>query len=406
MQKITFWRTTFSSLENHNFRWFWFSATATAAVLQMNLVARGLLVWELTGSYADVGLVSFAAGICMFLFSSFGGAIADRLDKRNLLIATQVFTSAILLWVAILILLDIIEVWHLVIAAVGNGTMMAFNLPARQSAVPQLVEQNQVMNAVALNAGSQNLNRVLAPGVGGLVIGLLGFAEAYFLMTALAVFSAVFMMFVRPVGVSSLDSRPSVMSNVVEGIKYVRRTPVLGSLLMLLLVPVALGMPYMMQLAAFASDVLEASEVRVGVLYSATGIGALIGSILIATMGDYKRKGNLLLGTGVMFGIFLVLLSFSSAFYVPFFVLIGVGMANAVYLIANNTLLLTSAEDQMRGRVMGLSATIIAFYPMSVWPLGEAMDRVDPRLVFAACGGLIGLIFFAVVLLRPHMRKL
>ncbi len=406
MEILSNWRTTFSSLENHNYRWFWFSSTATAAVLQMNLVVRGLLVWGLTESYADVGMVSFVAGVCMFLFSSFGGAIADRVNKRNLLIATQIITSAILLGIAMLVLMDMIKVWHLMIAAFGDGVMMSFNLPARNAIVPQLVKENQVMNAVALNSGSQNLNRVLAPGVGGLVIGLAGFTEAYFLMFTLAVFAALFMSGVHLIRSESPNSGTSVMSNVVDGVKYVRQTPILRGLLIISVVPMVLGMPYMMQLAAYASDVLAVSDTKVGILYSATGFGALIGSVLVATLGDYRHKGALLIGAAVMFGIFLVILSRSSAFCLPFFVLMGAGMANAVYLIVNNTLLLMKSDVLMRGRTMGLFTMMIAFYPMAVWPIGEAMDRVDPRLVFAVCGGMMALIFLLIALFRPALRRL
>ena len=400
------WRAAFSSLEHSNFRWFWFSATATAAVMQMNLVVRGLLVWDLTGSYADVGMVSFAAGVPMFFLSLYGGAIADRVDKRNLLIATQVLMSAILLCIAILILLDMIAVWHLAMAAVGNGVMMAFNLPARNAIVPQLVTRDQVMNAVALNSSSQNLNRVLAPGAGGLLIGLADFSVVYFVMFGLAVLAAVFMIFVRLTAIAKSETVTSVVGDVIDGIRKVSQTPSLRDLLLMLVIPVTLGMPYMMQLAPFASDVLGASEVKVGFLYSAIGIGSLIGSIIVAMMGDYRRKGLLLFVVAILFGVFLVLLSQSHAFYIPFFVLMGVGMANAVYLIVNNTLLLMHSDEQMRGRVMGLFSTAIAFYPLSVWPLGEAMDQLDPRMVFAVCGGLMVMAFLVIAMFKPGLSRL
>ncbi len=368
-------------------------------------MARGLLVWELTGSYADVGIVSFAAGLPMFIFSPFGGAIADRINKRDLIIASQIILSAALLGIALLILLDLIEVWHLILAAIANGLMMAVNLPTRQAIVPQLVRKSQVMNAVALNSGSQNLNRVLAPGLGGLVIGLAGFSEVYFLMMILAWCSAFLMFFVR-LDAATDSYRESVGSYMMAGVKYVRSVPAIRDLVIMAIVPVVLGMPYMMELGAFARDILDVSHLRAGILYSATGVGALAGSLAIAALGNYHRKGVLLISAAAFFGLTLVLLSLSTGFYIPFLILLGVGIANAVYLVVNNTLILMNTEAAMHGRVMGLYSMSIALFPMAVWPVGELMDLFSPRLVFGACGGIIMMFSIVMLLYSPTLRRL
>ena len=414
------WRTTFSSLHNPNYRWYWISATFAAAVMQMNLLARGWLVFDLTGSYSDVGLVSFAAGVPLFILAPFGGAISDRLDKRNLIIASQVLLCVVLLCISVLIFIDVIAFWHLMIAGFLNGVMLAFNLPSRQAIVPQLVEGSQVMNAVALNSMSQNVMRVLAPGVGGVVIGFVGMAETYLIMVVLSVASVLLMFYVKPkeselslAWKTSADGAHKglqyirhLVDDIREAIQYVRGNPTLLGLLIMAMVPVLFGMPYVILLVAFANGVLELNAEQSGALYSAAGIGALVGSLYIAFQGDFRCKGIFLMTSAMAFGVTLILLAISNDFYLPFVILVGVGLSNGVYMIVNNTLLLMNSAEAMHGRVMGLFTWSIALLPLAAYPMGLAMDAADPRIVFAVCGAIIVAFTLMMLLVRRDLWRL
>ncbi len=403
-------RTTFSSLGNSQFRWYWLSGTLAAFVFQMNLLVRGLLVIELNGNFSEVGLVSFAAGCPLFALALFGGAIADRWDKRDIIIASQVIQGISILFIAILILLDVIAFWHLIIAAILNGVMFAINLPSRQAIIPQLVNKDQVMNGVALNSGSQNAMRIVGPAVGGVTAGFLGITESYFLMMLLTVISIILMY-----GVESSDIVRSaswtalvkdISDDIAKGLQYVGNNSELVGLLLMTVVPVLFGMPYIILLVAFASETLGLEEVKSGLLYSAAGIGALAGSIIMAYLGDFRRKGILLLISAIAFGVSLVALSRLYNFYFPFVILIGVGLSSSIYLIANNSLLLLHSEESMRGRVMGIYTMSIGLLPMAAWPIGIAMDSADSRIVFAICGVIIVVFSVFMLLFRSDLRRL
>jgi len=400
------WRTTFSSLENRTYRLYWMSLLASFSAQQMHLVIRGWLVYELTDSALALGLISAGAGVPILLFSLYGGVIVDRVNKRKLLIVTQSLTAIASLAIAILISLGEITLWHLIVAAVANGLILSFDLPGRQAIIPQLVEQPQIMNAVALGSGATNLTRVIAPALGGVLVGVMGIDGVYYLIVACYVTSAAFLLIMPAVLTPVRDTKTSVRSDLVEGLSYIRRSPVLPALLAMAIVPIAFGMPYMMLMPVFAVDVFDVGASGLGYLMAATGIGALVGSFLVASLGDFKRKGMLLLAAAFFFGAFLILFANSSYFYLALFFLLGVGMANSIYMATNNTLLQINAEDRMRGRVMSIYMMTIGLLPTAVLPASAIAESLGGPVAVGA-GGAILLIFTVVMtLLRPTLRRL
>ena len=395
----TGWRTTFSSLENRGYRWYWLSSMASYAAMQMQIVVRGWLVYDLTDSALALGLVSFAVGVPLLLLSPYGGAIADRVDKRRLIIISQVLTAVATLVVAVLIAID-------AIAFVVSGIILAFNLPSRQAIIPELVGQGQIMNAVALGSGAMNLNRVVAPALGGVLAGALGIGAVYYIIVACYVVAVAFLFLVPPLRTQVRDPHTTVFGAIGEGLRYVRRSPVLLQLLLMAMIPIAFGMPYQMLMPVFAADVLDVGPSGLGYLMGAAGIGALAGSLYVASLSDLRRKGLLLLIAAVMFGVFLVLFSQSTLFYLSLFLLLGVGMASSSYMAANNTLLLIHAEDRVRGRVMSLYMMTIGLYPMAVLPMAAIAESVGAPVAVAVGGGILVLFTLAMAAARPALRRL
>ena len=404
--RIGGWRTTFSSLENRTYRLYWMSLLASFSAQQMNLVVRGWLVYELTDSALALGLVSAAAGVPILLFSLYGGVIVDRVEKRKLLIVTQAITAMATLTIAVLISTGSIALWHLIIAAIANGLILSFDLPGRQAIIPQLVEQRQIMNAVALGSGATNLTRVIAPALGGVLVGVMGIDGVYYLIVACYAASAAFLLTMPALLTPTRDSKATVRSDLIEGLRYIRRSSVLPALLAMAVVPIAFGMPYMMLMPVFAIDVYNVGASGLGYLMAAAGIGALAGSFLVASLGDFKHKGALLLVASASFGVFLILFANSNYFYIALFFLLGVGMANSIYMATNNTLLQINTEDRMRGRVMSLYMMTIGLLPIAVLPASAIAESLGGPVAIGAGGAILLIFTLAMTLLRPTLRRL
>ncbi|MBT4512108.1 MAG: MFS transporter [Chloroflexi bacterium] len=400
------WRTTLSSLQIPNYRWYWFSATFAAAAMNMQLFARGWYMYELTDSPLALGWVSFGAGLPLLLLSPFAGVFVERWEKRDLMIVTQFLTTLMLLSVAVLITTDTIVWWHLVIASVVNGIILAFNIPSRQSIVPQLVGHQQVMNAVALSSGTENLNRVLAPALGGVLIAAIDIDGVYFLMVALSIVATSLLFSVPRVGKRTPDALATVRSEISDGLSYVRHSPALRELLVMAFVPILFGMPYMMLLPLFAKDVLEVGVDGLGLLAAAAGIGALFASVTLASMGNFRRKGALLLICATLFGVFLVLFASSNTFYLSVLLLVVIGMTHSSYMSVNNTLLLLNSEEKMRGRVMSLYMTNIAIFPIAVLPITAAIELLDAPLVVGVGGAILVAFSLGMAIFARTLRKL
>jgi MFS family permease len=404
--RISGWRTTFSSLENRAYRLYWISLLASFSAQQMLLLVRGWLVYDLTDSALALGLVSAAAGVPILLFSLYGGVIVDRVDKRKLLIVTQALTAMATLTIAVLISTGAIALWHLIIAAIANGLILSFDLPGRQAIIPQLVEQRQIMNAVALGSGATNLTRVIAPALGGVLVGVMGIDGVYYLIVACYVASAAFLLTMPALLTPTRDSKATVRSDLIEGLRYIRRSSVLPALLAMAIVPIAFGMPYMMLMPVFAIDVFNMGASGLGYLMAAAGIGALAGSFLVASLGDFKHKGVLLLVASASFGVFLILFANSNYFYIALFFLLGVGMANSIYMATNNTLLQINTEDRMRGRVMSLYMMTIGLLPIAVLPASAIAESLGGSIAVGVGGAILLIFTLAMTLLRPTLRRL
>ncbi|GAF97135.1 unnamed protein product, partial [marine sediment metagenome] len=258
----------------------------------------------------------------------------------------------------------------------------------------------------ALFSGSVNLNRVAAPALGGVLVGVMGIDGVYYLIVGFNIFSALLLFPVSPDEKPIPLSSQGVVKALVRGLSSVRRSPALLGLLTMAVVPIIFGMPYQMLLPVFSEDILDVGVSGLGYLMAAAGVGALTGSTFVATLGDYSRKGLLLLVACGLFGIFLTLFAYSSNFYLSLLFLFAVGMASATYMAINQTLLLTNADESMRGRVMSLYMMTIGLFPIAVLPAGAIVEVAGAPIVIGASGAILVVFTIAMALWRPVLRKL
>ena len=418
--------TTFTSLAFRDYRWYWLGTIAAFAALQMQIVARGWLVYQMTNSPLALGLVSAGFGVPILLLSMFGGAIADRLDKRRILIAAHVFLGTITLIVAILVSLGSIQLWHLMTASFLTGIAFVFHGPARQAMMPELVEKEKLLNAISLNSTGMNLTRVVAPSIAGVLVPLINISGVYYVVVALYVLAVAALHTISreritaPARESTGSSQevgntpsqrfsnffPGIWADLKEGIGHVCRSPVILSLMAMAFVPLAFGLPYVNLMPVFADDVFRVGPEGLGILMTATGVGALGGSLVIATLGDFRRKGILLLALALGFGLTLALFGLSHNFGLALAILIAVGASSTGYMTVNNTLIQSNTPRRMLGRVMSIYMITFALMPLGTLPISIIAQAIGVDIAVAVGGAIIGIFTVTVIVLRPNIHHL
>ena len=398
---------TFDSLKERSYRWLWLGMLGAFAGMQMQMLARGwLVVDKLDGSALDLGIVTSSSGVPLLLLSLFGGVISDRFPKRNLLVVTQTCNAIIALLVAVLIVTDLVQIWHMIVAAVLTGTVFAFNMPGRQSLIPELVSKDKLSNAIALNAAGMNLNRIIAPGVAGVLVAFIGLSGVYFIVVGCYAFAAFTMLMVHPVRRTMQARTTSIIQDLKAGLKYAKSDSKIMNLLLLALVPLIFAHPYQALLPVFAKDILGVGSDGLGFLMGAVGVGAVTGTLALASLSNFRSRGVLMVALLVLLGLALVLFSQSGNLYLSMGALFLVGVGSMGYNALNHTLLLTTTTPEMRGRVTSIYMTSFGIMPLGVFPMTAAADAIGPpNALTIGAAGLI-LITLLLVLLRPQIRSL
>lgn len=397
---------TLSSFAIRPYRWYWTANVGFFAANSMQQVGQGWLVYDMTGDALALGGVSAAMGIAMVICSLLGGVIADRVVKRDLMIVTQIGLAFASLAMALLIEYGLVRYWHALVASMLTGGLMAFNMPARQSIVPDIVGDRQMANAVALNSSGMNLMRIAGPAIAGFAIELAGIGGVYFFMSLCYVFVVIMM-----IGVPRIPARPgqgkmSVISDVRSCFKYIFGLPVLMMLIGAEFVLVLVGMPYQILMPIVARDVLQVGASGLGMLLSAVGIGALVGSLAVATLVKLPHRGWMLLGAGTAFGAGLIGLASASSFEVALISLGIMGIGNASYFALNNGLVMEMVAREMRGRVMSVYMFTFGLQPLGAMPLSAIAGAFGAPLALAIGGSILTLGMVLIGLTRPAVRRL
>jgi predicted MFS family arabinose efflux permease len=400
-------KATFASFSHRNFR-LWFTGQAASLVgTWMQITAQGFLVFQLTQSPAYLGYVGFAAGVPIWLFTLFGGVISDRMPRRTLLVITQTTMMVLAFILAALSFLGLVQAWHIILLAFGVGVANAFDAPARISFVVELVEREDLGNAVALNSTMFNLGSATGPAVAGVVYAWLGPAWCFTLngLSFIAVITALLMMRLQP---QPLRVRAgSAFDDLKEGLHYVITTPLIRVLIAIPMVLTVFGMTYNTLLPAWAVDILRGDSTTNGFLQSARGVGSLCAALMIASMGRVQMRGKVLTVGSLVFPLALVV--WAALRWVPLSLaaLAGVGWAWMLIINMVNILLQSLARDDLRGRVMSIYS--LSFFGMM--PVGALVTGVTAEAIGAPITVVVGAVFtfvFAAYLwLRvPQLRAL
>ena len=400
---------TFAALAVRDYRVLWLAMLAWFTAGNMQQVAQGFLVYQLSGSATVLGLVGLAYGLPQVVLGLFGGVVADRVSKRLLLVLTQVATGLIALATAVLVLSGTIEVWHLYVLSLLQGSVFAFNMPARQAFVAQLVSRERLMNAVALSNAAFNATAIAGPALAGLLIALpfAGIAGAFFLIAACFVASAGATLRISVPGVALAQERStSPAADLWNGVRYVTRDPTLRMLLFLAFVVSCLGYSYQTFLPVFAGPhVLDIGATGLGLLTAAGGVGALAGCLAVASLSGLRRQAFLQLLMAAAFGLTLVALGLARQPLTAVLVLVLVGLTANFFMSLNNTLLVTHAEPRFYGRVMSVYMLSFSCMLLAGVPLGGLVDLLGAPLTMLLAGVAIAAITAGITIGAPDYRR-
>lgn len=396
-------RAVLAALSVPNYRLLFQGNFATQIGFGMQQVAFGWLVLELTNSPFYLGLNGFCFLFPMLVVSPFGGVIADRFQRQRVLMVSQTLLMALALGLAALVLLGMVQVWHLLLASLVIGTVMAVNVPARQALVPELVGRDLLANAIALHSLSLNVSRIIGPAVAGALIASVGVAGCFLCQAVGYVWSVSNVRRLRVVPRPLLARQASVLHNLWEGFQFCRRDRAVFGLLLVASVSAVCAMPYMQLLPAYARDHLGLQADGLGLLVASSGAGAVAGSLLVTGLGQRRRRGLVLLGALVCLGVLLVGLGLVRVVPLASLLLAGVGACGAFLMVLNNTVLQERVPDHLRGRVMSAYMVTWGLSPLGAVPLGALAAVSGSSAALMVGGGLCAVFALWLLATRPDL---
>ena len=375
--------------------------------MNMQMITRGWLVLRLENDSPlalVLVMVSFAAP--MTVVSLVGGALADRFPKKNLIILSQSGNAVMTFGLAMLDASG--EIWFGAVLIIGviNGSMMAINMPSRQAIISDIVPESKLMNAVALNNSAMNLTRIIGPAIAGFLIVFIDTSGVFYLISAIYVLSALSLLMVKTNSVQTNGVKKSVGKDIFEGLRYVWSDVHLRGLILMAFLPSLFGFTLFALLPVWAREALNVNSSDLGILMTMMGVGALIGTLGLAAVRKFDRRGILLLGLGVFWGIALVGLANSMIFPVAVPFLIIIGLVSSIYMSLNMTLTQLSATPEMRGRVMSIMMMTFGLMPIGALPFGTIAEYIGTANSLTISGILLSLLTLAFAFAYPAFKRI
>jgi MFS family permease len=395
----------FRSLRHRNYRLLWVNHLFVLAGYWILLMAQGWLVLQLTDSAFWVGLIAFIVGIPPLFLAPFGGLYADRFDRRKLMLFGHGISVLLIFLLATLTSTGVIAIWHIAAISVLLGIVWALTDPASMAIIPSLVTPDDLLNATAMNTFAWQIGRLIGSAIAGVLMGLVALGGTFY-GSGIAFAVTFILVFQIRAPTTITGKRTSIGKDIKEGLSYIRSNKVVLMLMLMMAVVALFAFPYIWLMPVFARDVLGIGEAGYSQLMMAVGAGGLVGGITAAKLGDFKRKGWLLIGSALTFTVTLILFAISRFLPLSLVLAVIVGGASGIFGAVTAALLLSIIPDQFRGRIMGLY--IISWYLPSIGSLmlGAATDWVGLPVAVIA-GALISTVFILGTVLRlPALRRL
>ncbi len=405
-----------TTLAVRDFRWIWIGSLAASFAMNMQMLARGWLVYTLTASALDLAWVMMSFMVPQIALSLWGGVVADRLPKKYILLGAQLLNGAATVAMAVIILNERVGFWDFIWFGVFNGSVLALSIPARNAYMAELVNRAHLITAMALNTTGMNLARIVAPLFAGVLIAVLaegdttstfGVGVVYLVIAGLYLLSAVTTLPVvtTRANLAGADAGRQ-LDDVIEGLRYVLHSPPVFALIMLSIVPFLFGMALGTLIPAFNQNILGGGPDDLGLLLSAMGIGAIIGSLMLAAAGDFRRKGGWVIGTSFAWAAATAAFGASTGLITAACAAAAYGWLSSVNMALNRGLIQTVVESRMRGRVLSIDMMSHGLMPLGVIPISLVAEATDVATALMVSGVVFALAVGVLLAVSPAVRRL
>jgi MFS family permease len=405
----------FASLKVKDYFFLWIGMLGSAFAMNMQLVAQGWLVYEMTSSALNLTWVTLAFMLPQVIFSPIGGVLADRIKKKPVIGWAPFANGIATLVMAYVVISGNVTFNDFIWVGLFNGTIMALSIPARTAFIPEIVGERLMFNAMAFNTAAWNLSRILGPALAGFMIAIFaagdtssayGVGLVYVVLSILYFISAVTVLLITHKGKPTHRTEKSPLNDLYDGVQYVFSSPIVGGLILLSIFPFLFGLSINTFLPAFNRDVLFGGADDLGFLMTSMGVGAIVGSLLLAKLGNVRHKGYWVLVTNALWGLGVASFAITESYTYSLLTIAVVGFASAVNMSMNRSLIQLQVKQSMRGRVMSIDMMSHGLMPLGLVPIGYIVDQVSIQAGLATSG----LILFAITVissfLMPKIRAI
>jgi MFS family permease len=392
-----------------DFRLMWSMSFPSTMTWSLCNVATGYAALTLSGSATALGVVTMLGGLPMLILAPIGGVVADRFPRKVVMFFTQGLLASGAVALAVLSLLDILEVWHLGALGLLQGVAFSFNMPARQSLLMELVGPRLTRSAAALNTMAPNFSRVVGPSVAGMMlatpsIGVTGVFVSMVVLYAIVI-AALFKLPKSQRAAQTDGGVRAVWESLLEGFRYILGSSIHRGLLAAAFLLLVLGAPVLQIMPVFSEHVFEVGATGLGLLLSANGVGALIGTFGVAALTSLPRLGLIQLGFGFGFAVSIVGFALAPSMTTAVIMIGLFGASQSCYMSLNSTMLMGNTDPRLYGRVLSINLMTFAVTPIAALPLAWATDQIDPRTAVLVAGVLVAVALAAAAVANPSTRR-
>ncbi|MGH7855266.1 MAG: MFS transporter [Candidatus Binatia bacterium] len=395
-----------SALRHRNYRLYWFGQLSSVLAQNMEGVAQGWLVLELTNSPLLLGLTGLAFAAPTIALTLLGGVIADRADRRRIMILSQCASAFTFFLLATLIVIDRIALWHVIALAILSGCVRAFDRPSRMALLPQMVPKDDIANAVAVGGTIWQLNRLVGPAFAGMMIYLIGIGPTYYFCFAASLVAVFLWLGIHLVTPSTAPSTGGVIQHMAEGLNFIRKNEIYFIFIAIIFFNSAFGMSYLILMPVFARNVLDVGSQGFGFLQSVGGAGALVGVLAVAWFSHSRGKGLQSLLGALIFGMLLISFAVSKSYPLSLALAFTLGAASQFYMTTISTVLQVNLPNELRGRVMGIYGLAWELMPVGGMIAGAIAEFAGAPIAVGFGGFMVAAMALLVAIFYPSVRRL